>query len=113
MSHAIFPFAVSRFVSHGLLGSALHGRVKAGPRAGWRKCGRRAAGAAHRTHHDMVTSLADAGPGTSASRDRPGQHGPGPDTITFAPAVTGTITLSSALPDLSTSIILTGPVPRP
>jgi hypothetical protein len=34
---------------------------------------------------------------------------PAQDTIDFAPAVTGTITLSSALPDLSTSIILSGP----
>src|SRR5262245_49712235 len=31
------------------------------------------------------------------------------DTIEFAPAVPGTITLTSALPDLSTDIILSGP----
>ncbi len=34
---------------------------------------------------------------------------PGPDTIAFAPSVTGTITLSSALPDLSTNITVEGP----
>jgi hypothetical protein len=34
---------------------------------------------------------------------------PGQDTIDFAPAVTGTITLLSPLPDLSTDIILSGP----
>ena len=31
------------------------------------------------------------------------------DTITFAPAVTGTIALSSSLPDLTTAVTLTGP----
>ncbi len=34
---------------------------------------------------------------------------PGPDTITFAPDVTGTITLISALPDLTSDIVLNGP----
>ncbi len=31
------------------------------------------------------------------------------DTITFAPALSGTISLSSALPDLSTNMIIVGP----
>lgn len=34
---------------------------------------------------------------------------PGPETITFAPDLTGTIILSSALPDLSTDMTISGP----
>src|SRR5262249_42704880 len=62
----------------------------------------------------LVTSLADSGPGTlraaitQADMDNPETT---LDTITFAPSVRGTITLLSALPDLSHTLTIDGPGP--
>ncbi len=58
-----------------------------------------------------VTSLADAGPGTFRAAIEQADLNPAADTITFAPSVRGAITLSSALPDLSTAIDIEGPGP--
>src|SRR5262249_49149359 len=60
----------------------------------------------------LVTSLGDAGPGTLRAAIVQANLDPAPDTITFDPAVRGTITLSTALPDLSTAIDIEGPGPR-
>jgi hypothetical protein len=59
-----------------------------------------------------VTSLADAGPGTLRAAIEQANLDPAPDTITFDPSVRGTITLTSALPDLSTAITIDGPGPQ-
>ena len=56
-----------------------------------------------------VTSLADAGDGTLRWAITQANLDPARDTITFAPSVTGTIALLSALPDLSTSMVIAGP----
>jgi len=58
-----------------------------------------------------VTSLADAGPGTLRAAIKRADLNPAADTITFARSVRGAITLSSALPDLSTAIDIEGPGP--
>jgi predicted outer membrane repeat protein len=59
----------------------------------------------------VITVLNPGNDGPGSLRDAIVQANtlPGPDTIAFAPAVTGTITLTSALPDLSTEIQLHGP----
>src|SRR5262249_38730947 len=54
-----------------------------------------------------VTTLADAGPGSLRQAIFLANATPGDDTITFA--VTGTINLASALPDLSSNIDIQGP----
>jgi hypothetical protein len=56
-----------------------------------------------------VTNLGDSGVGTLRSAIDQANLDPAQDTIDFAPSVTGTISLSSALPDLSTNMILDGP----
>ena len=56
-----------------------------------------------------VSSTGDTGPGTLRAAIERANLDRAQDTITFAPAVTGTITLLSPLPDLSTDIILSGP----
>jgi hypothetical protein len=56
-----------------------------------------------------VTSLADAGPGTLRAAITQANAGPGFDTITFAPGLTGTIGLLSALPALAKPMTITGP----
>jgi hypothetical protein len=58
-----------------------------------------------------VTSLADSGPGTLRAAIAQADQDTTPDTITFAPGVTGTITLVSALPDLSHTLTIDGPGP--
>jgi len=58
-----------------------------------------------------VSSLADSGPGTLRAAIAQADMDTTPDTIAFAPGVTGTITLASALPDLSAAITLEGPGP--
>ncbi len=56
-----------------------------------------------------VASLADAGPGTlRAAIERANLH-PAPDTIVFDPSLTGTIVLQNALPELASTLLLTGP----
>jgi hypothetical protein len=54
-----------------------------------------------------VTTLADGGPGSLRQAIFLANATPGDDTITFA--VTGTINLASALPDLSSNIDIQGP----
>ena len=56
-----------------------------------------------------VTTAADSGPGSLRDAITLANLSLEQDTIRFAPAVTGTITLQSALPDLSTAIVLEGP----
>jgi hypothetical protein len=56
-----------------------------------------------------VTSLGDSGVGTLRAAIEQANLDAAQDTIDFAPSVTGTISLSSALPDLSTNVILDGP----
>lgn len=56
-----------------------------------------------------VTNLADSGVGTLRAAIERANLDTVQDTIDFAPSVAGTISLSSALPDLSTSMILHGP----
>ncbi|WP_406698511.1 choice-of-anchor Q domain-containing protein [Singulisphaera sp. Ch08] len=56
-----------------------------------------------------VTNTNDSGPGSLRAALSIADQNPGRDTITFAPGVAGTITLLSALPDLATDIILSGP----
>jgi hypothetical protein len=58
-----------------------------------------------------VTSLADAGAGTLRAAIIQANLDATPDTITFDPSARGTITLVSALPDLSTAIDIEGPGP--
>ena len=59
----------------------------------------------------LVSSPADSGPNTLRAAITQADLDTTPDTIQFAPAVTGTITLVSALPDLSTAIDIEGPGP--
>ena len=56
-----------------------------------------------------VTSLADAGPATLRAAITQANLDTAPDTITFAPSARGTITLTSALPDLEHSLTIDGP----
>ena len=58
-----------------------------------------------------VTNTNDAGVGSLRAAIAAADQHPGRDTIDFAPSVTGTITLLSALPDLSTDIVIDGPGP--
>jgi len=112
MSHSTSSLAVCRFVARRLLGSALAGRVGAGPRP------RRAPGWLVEPLEGRVvlatitvTSLADAGAGTLRAAVEQANLDQAQDTITFAPAITGTISLVTALPDLSTNITIAGPGP--
>src|SRR3954470_22158275 len=56
-----------------------------------------------------VTNTNDSGLDSLRSAITQANTDPAQDTITFAPAVTGTITLLSALPDLSSDINMSGP----
>ena len=56
-----------------------------------------------------VSSLADSGPGTLRAAIAQADQDTTPDTITFESGLTGTITLLTALPDLSNAITLDGP----
>ncbi len=56
-----------------------------------------------------VTSLADSGLGTLRAAIAQADQDTSPDTISFDPTVSGTITLLSALPDLSADITIDGP----
>ena len=56
-----------------------------------------------------VTSLLDSGAGTLRAAIEQADRAPHHDTITFARSLAGTITLTSALPDLSTDIVISGP----
>ena len=58
-----------------------------------------------------VLSTADTGPGTLRAAIVQANQDQADDTITFAPSVTGTIELSTALPDLSTGMTIAGPGP--
>jgi len=58
-----------------------------------------------------VTSLLDSGAGTLRAAIEQADRAPNHDTITFARSLAGTITLTSALPDLSTDIVISGPGP--
>jgi hypothetical protein len=56
-----------------------------------------------------VSNTGDTGPGTLRAAIEQANLDAAQDTITFAPSVAGTITLSTALPDLSSNIIISGP----
>jgi hypothetical protein len=56
-----------------------------------------------------VTTAADSGPGSLRDAIALANTDPALDTIRFAPAVTGAIALQSALPELTTAIVLEGP----
>ena len=56
-----------------------------------------------------VTSLADSGTGTLRAAILQADQAPDSDTINFAPGLTGTITLLSALPDLKYTLAIDGP----
>src|SRR4051812_43039631 len=56
-----------------------------------------------------VTGTGDSGPGTLRAAITQADLDTAPDTISFAPAVTGSITLLSALPDLTGHLTLDGP----
>jgi hypothetical protein len=56
-----------------------------------------------------VSNLADSGPGSLRQAILDSNSTPGNNLITFAPGVSGTINLASALPDLSGNIDLEGP----
>jgi hypothetical protein len=58
-----------------------------------------------------VTSLGEAGAGSLRAAIEQGNLDSAKDTITFDPAVRGTITLSTALPDLSAGMEIEGPGP--
>jgi hypothetical protein len=58
-----------------------------------------------------VSNTADTGPGTLRAAIEQANLDSAQDTIDFAPSVTGTITLSTALPALSASMNIVGPVP--
>lgn len=57
----------------------------------------------------VVTDLGDSGPGTLRAAVEQADMSPDMDIIAFAPGLTGTITLKSALPDLSSSVAIFGP----
>ena len=56
-----------------------------------------------------VANLGDTGAGTLRAAIEQANLDAGLDTITFAPSVTGTITLATALPDLSANVVIAGP----
>jgi predicted outer membrane repeat protein len=56
-----------------------------------------------------VLNANDSGAGSLRAAIEQANRDSAQDTIDFAPAVTGTITLLSALPDLSTDMVLSGP----
>lgn len=58
-----------------------------------------------------VSSTGDSGPGTLRAAIEQANLDSTQDTITFDPSVTGTITLLTALPDLSASTVIAGPGP--
>jgi len=58
-----------------------------------------------------VTNLGDSGIGTLRAAIEQANVDSTPDTISFAPAVTGEINLMTALPDLSADITIAGPGP--
>jgi hypothetical protein len=58
-----------------------------------------------------VTSVLDSGAGTLRLAIEQANLAPDHDSITFGPSLTGTIALTSALPDLSTDIDISGPGP--
>ena len=60
----------------------------------------------------IVTTAADSGPGSLRAAITQADADGTQDTIAFAPSVRGTITLLSALPDLSGKLILDGPGAR-
>ena len=55
----------------------------------------------------LVSNAGDSG--TGSLRAAIEQANATPDTITFAPSVTGTIVLSTALPDLASNMVISGP----
>jgi hypothetical protein len=57
----------------------------------------------------VVTSLDDSGPGSLRQAILDTNAAPGPQTITFASGLTGTIPLASALPRLSSEVNIVGP----
>ena len=59
----------------------------------------------------LVTSVADAGVGTLRAAIQQANLDAAGDTITFAPSVTGAITLLTALPDLTANMRIVGPGP--
>ena len=99
-----------RFVSHQLLGWAsadhVRARTRRRPAQAWlvEPLEGRIAPATI-----VVTSLADAGAGTLRAAIQQANLDRAQDTITFAPSVTGTITLTTALPDLSANMVIAGP----
>ena len=56
-----------------------------------------------------VTTLNDAGVGSLREAIVDANANPGADTITFAPGVTGTITLASDFPNITEDLTITGP----
>src|SRR4051795_7568330 len=56
-----------------------------------------------------VTTAADAGPGSLRDAIERANQDPAPDEIDFAPSVTGTIRLASALPELTGALAVRGP----
>jgi hypothetical protein len=56
-----------------------------------------------------VSNTDDAGTGSLRAAIVQANLDAAQDTITFAPSVTGTISLSTALPDLSTNMVIAGP----
>ncbi|QDV35062.1 choice-of-anchor Q domain-containing protein [Tautonia plasticadhaerens] len=56
-----------------------------------------------------VTSLDDAGPGSLREAIERANMDPDPDAIDFAPGLGGTIELTTALPELATDVVLSGP----
>ncbi len=112
MSHPTVPLAVFRYVSQRLLGSSSSDWVRASPRRRLTQ-----AWLVEPLEHRIVpatiqvTSLADAGAGTLRAAIEQANLDAAHDTITFAPSITGTITLSTALPDLSAGMIIIGPGP--
>ena len=104
-AHWLRSFALSSF--HGSLGSGrVWGAVQGRRRRRWNieplEC---------RALLSTITVMNtnDAGPGTLRAAITQADLDATPDTILFAPAVTGTISLLSVLPDLSASIDIEGP----
>ena len=56
-----------------------------------------------------ITTAADAGPGSLRDAIERANQDPAPDEIDFAPSVTGTIRLTSALPELTGALAVRGP----
>ncbi len=59
----------------------------------------------------VVTNLDDSGAGSLRAAIEQANLDPGSDTIRFLDGLSGTISLTGALPDLSTAIALEGPGP--